>query len=116
MRENVLKTKSFAFAVRIVNVYKFLISEKKEFVMSKQLLKSGTAVGALYREAEQAESKLDFIHKMGIAQKECNETIYWLELLHATEYLDETQFNSINSDAIELMKLITSIIKSSKTN
>ena len=116
MRENVIKTKSFAFAVRIVNVYKFLISEKKEFVMSKQLLKSGTAVGALYREAEQAESKLDFIHKMGIAQKECNETIYWLELLHATEYLDETQFNSINSDAIELMKLITSIIKSSKTN
>jgi len=116
MRENVIKTKSFAFAVRIVNVYKFLISEKKEFVMSKQLLKSGTAVGALYREAEQAESKLDFIHKMGIAQKECNETIYWLELLHATEYLDEIQFNSINSDAIELMKLITSIIKSSKTN
>lgn len=116
MRENVIKTKSFAFAVRIVNVYKFLNSEKKEFVMSKQLLKSGTAVGALYREAEQAESKLDFIHKMGIAQKECNETIYWLELLHATEYLDEIPFNSINSDAIELMKLITSIIKSSKTN
>lgn len=116
MKENVIKTKSFAFAVRVVNVYKFLTSEKKEFVMSKQLLRSGTAVGALYREAEQGESKQDFIHKMGIAQKECNETIYWLELLQATEYLDDAQFNSVNSDAIELMKLITSIIKSAKTS
>lgn len=116
MKENVIKTKSFTVAVRIVSMYKFLISEKKEFVMSKQLLRSGTAVGALYREAEQAESKPDFIHKMGIAQKECNETIYWLELLQATEYLDNNQFNSINTDAIELMKLITSIIKSSKSN
>lgn len=116
MKENVIKTKSFTFAVRIVSMYKFLISEKKEFVMSKQLLRSGTAVGALYREAEQAESKPDFIHKMGIAQKECNETIYWPELLQATEYLDNNQFNSINTDAIELMKLITSIIKSSKSN
>lgn len=116
MKENVIKTKSFAFAVRVVNVYKFLTSEKKEFVMSKQLLRSGTAVGALYREAEQGESKQDFIHKMGIAQKECNETIYWLELLQATEYLDDAQFNSVNSDAIELMKLITSIIKSAKNN
>lgn len=116
MKENVIKTKSFAFAVRVVNVYKFLTSEKKEFVMSKQLLRSGTAVGSLYREAEQGESKPDFIHKMGIAQKECNETIYWLELLQATEYLDDAQFNSVNSDAIELMKLITSIIKSAKTS
>ena len=114
MKENVIKTKSFAFAVRIVNVYKFLISEKKEFVMSKQLLRSGTAVGALYREAEQAESKPDFIHKMGIAQKECNETIYWLELLLATDYLEPNAFESINTDAVELIKLITSIIKSSK--
>ena len=116
MKENVIKTKSFAFAVRVVNVYKFLTSEKKEFVMSKQLLRSGTAVGALYREAEQAESKPDFIHKMGIAQKECNETIYWLELLQATDYLDEKQYNSINADAVELMKLITSIVKTTKNN
>lgn len=115
MKENVIKIKSFAFAVRIVNIYKFLTSEKKEFVISKQLLRSGTAVGALYREAEQAESKPDFIHKMGIAQKECNETIYWLELLRATEYLDKDQYISINSDALELMRLITSIIKSAKT-
>ena len=114
MKENVIKIKSFAFAVRVVNVYKFLISEKKEFIMSKQLLRSGTAVGALYREAEQAESKPDFIHKMGIAQKECNETIYWLELLQATDYLEPNAFESINTDAVELIKLITSIIKSSK--
>ena len=114
MKENVIKIKSFAFAVRVVNVYKFLISEKKEFIMSKQLLRSGTAVGALYREAEQAESKPDFIHKMGIAQKECNETIYWLELLLATDYLEQKAFESINTDAVELIKLITSIIKSSK--
>ena len=82
--------------------------------MSKQLLRSGTAVGALYREAEQTESKPDFIHKMGIAQKECNETIYWLELLQATDYLKPKAFESINTDAVELIKLITSIIKSAK--
>ena len=116
MKENVIKTKSFAFAVRVVNVYKFLTSEKKEFVMSKQLLRSGTAVGALYREAEQGESKPDFIHKMGIAQKECNETIYWLELLHATDYMTKEQFESINADAVEIIKLITTIIKTTKTN
>ena len=116
MGDNVIKNKSFNFALRVVKLFQFLNEEKKEYVLSKQLLRSGTAIGALVREAEQAESKLDFIHKMGIAQKECNETIYWLELLHATEYLDEIQFNSINSDAMELMKLITSIIKSSKTN
>lgn len=84
--------------------------------MSKQLLRSGTAIGALYREAEQAESKADFIHKMAIAQKECNETIYWLELLNATEYLSNAEFESVNVDATELMKLITSIIKSTKAN
>lgn len=114
MSGNVVKDKSFGFAVRIVNVYKFLTSEKKEFVMSKQLLRSGTAVGALYREAEQAESKADFIHKMAIAQKECNETIYWLELLHATSYLMSNEYDSLNADATELIKLITSIIKTTK--
>lgn len=114
MKENAIKEKSFKFAVRVVNLYKFLTYDKNEFVMSKQLLRSGTAVGALYREAEQAESKSDFIHKMGIAQKECNESIYWLELLTATDYLEQKAFESINADAIELIKLITSIIKSSK--
>ena len=114
--KNILKNKSFNFAIRIVNIYKFLISEKKEYVMSKQLLRSGTAIGALHREAEQAESKADFIHKLAIAQKECNETIYWLELLKETDYLTKNQFESINNNAIELIKLLTSIIKTTKSN
>lgn len=113
-KENPIKDKSFAFAVRVVNTYKFLSTEHKEYVMSKQLLRSGTAVGALYREAEQAESKADFVHKLGIAQKECNETMYWLELLHATEYLEREVFDSLFSDAQELIRLLTAIIKSSK--
>lgn len=111
---NAIKEKSLNFAVRIVNLYKYLVSEKKEFVMSKQLLRSGTAVGALYREAEHSESDADFIHKMAIAQKECNETLYWLELLKLTDYITENEFGNINVDAIELIKLITSIIKSVK--
>ena len=116
MRRNIIKEKSFGFAVRVVNLYKVLSSERKEFVLFKQLLRSGTAVGALYREAEQAESKADFIHKMAIAQKECNEAMYWLELLKETEFLNETEFESIYSDATELIKLITSIIKTTKFN
>lgn len=116
MKENVIKNKSFDFAVRVVKLYKLLCDEKKEYVLSKQLLRSGTAVGALYREAEQAESKADFVHKMAIAQKECNETLYWLELLHATDYLSKSEFESIFNDATELIKLITSIIKTTKRN
>jgi four helix bundle protein len=81
MRENVLLIKSFAFAVRIVRLYQFLCDNKKEFVLSKQLLRSGTSVGAMAREAEHSESKADFIHKLSISQKEINESIYWLELL-----------------------------------
>tara|TARA_B100001093_G_scaffold323193_1_gene308381 strand:+ start:195 stop:542 length:348 start_codon:yes stop_codon:yes gene_type:complete len=113
---NAIKEKSFDFAVRVVKLYRYLCEEKKEFVISKQLLRSGTAIGAIYREAEHAESKLDFIHKMGIAQKENNETQYWLELLHSSEILEESHFQSIYKDAEELIKLITSIIKSSKAN
>lgn len=116
MRRNIVKEKSFGFAVRVVNLFKILSVERKEFLLSKQLLRSGTAVGALYREAEQAESKADFIHKMAIAQKECNEAMYWLELLKETDFLNETEFESIYSDATELIKLITSIIKTTKTN
>jgi len=111
---NPIKDKSFAFAVRIVKLYKYLCEDKKEFTLSKQILRSGTAVGALYREAEQAESIADFIHKMAIAQKECNETIYWLELLFETEYINKKQFESIHPNAVELIKLITAIIKTSK--
>jgi four helix bundle protein len=114
MKENVLKIKSFKFAVRIVNLYRYLCEEKKEFVMSKQLLKCGTSVGANVREAEYAESKADFAHKMAVALKETNETMYWLELLYATEYITLIEFESINNDAIELIKLITSSVKTSK--
>ncbi len=116
MTENFIKIKSFEFAVRIVKLYKHLCETKKEFVLSKQLLRSGTSVGALVREAEHAESKLDFKHKMSIAQKEISETIYWLELLAETGYLTAEQFQSVNNDAVEIIKLVTSIIKSTKFN
>jgi four helix bundle protein len=115
MKENILKVKSFKFAIRIVYLYKYLCEEKKEFVMSKQLLRCGTSVGAMVSEAEHSESKADFIHKMAIAQKEINETIYWLELLEATEYISNKEFNSMNEDAIELIKLITTSIKTAKS-
>ena len=116
MRENVVKNKSFAFALRIVKLYQFLCEQKKEFVLSKQLLRSGTALGALVREAEQAESPADFIHKMAIALKEANETEYWIELLYQSKYIDETSFNSIKADLTELLKLLISIIKTTKLN
>ena len=114
MDKGKLKEKSFKFAVRVVNLYKYLCEEKKEFVLSKQILRSGTSLGAMIREAEHAESKSDFIHKMAIAQKECNETIYWLELLQTTDYISNTEFESINPNAIEIIKMITSSIKTTK--
>jgi four helix bundle protein len=114
MKENAVKIKSFDFALRIVKVYQFLIENKKEFVLSKQLLRSGTAIGALIRESEHAESKADFIHKLSIALKEANESGYWIELLYKANYLDEKSFNSIQIDVEELLKLLTPIIKTSK--
>ena len=114
MKSGPLQSKSFAFAVQVVNLCKSLSSEKREFILSKQLLRSGTAIGALVREAEQAESKADFIHKLAIALKEANETEYWLELLHETHYLEPDAFSSIHHDVVELLKLLTSIINSSK--
>ena|SRR5674476_421241 len=116
MEENAIKSKSYLFAIRAIKAYKFLSSEQKEFVLSKQMLRSGTAVGALVRESEHAESKADFIHKMSIALKEANETEYWLMLLHDTEYLDNKSFSSIISDCQELIKILISIIKTAKTN
>ena len=111
-----IKDKSFNFAVRIVKLYQFLSQHKKEYVLSKQVLRSGTSVGAMVREAEHSESKADFIHKFAIAQKEINETIYWLELLEATDYLSKEQFVSIYHDAVEIIKIITTIIKNTKAN
>ena len=93
----------------------FLKSKKKEFVLSRQVLRSGTAIGALVREAEHAESKADFIHKMSIALKEANETLYWLELLYQGEYIDKQSFDSIGFDSEELIKLLTAIVKTSKS-
>ncbi len=116
MKESNIRNKSFAFAIRIVKVYQFLCADKKEFVLSKQLLRSGTNPGAMVREAEHSESKADFIHKLAIAQKEINETMYWLELLKETDYLNQQQFESINNDAIEIIKIITTIIKNTKQN
>ena len=110
MKPNILKDKSFAFAVRIVNMCKFLSDNKKEFILNKQVLRSGTAIGALYREAEHAESKQDFIHKLSIAQKECNETIYWLDLLKTTNYIEGSEHKSLRDDCDELMALLVSII------
>jgi four helix bundle protein len=108
--------KSFGFAVRVVRLARFLQEEKREYVLSKQVLRSGTAIGALVREAEHAESKPDFTHKMNIALKEANETVYWIELLHASDYLTSDQFNSIYPDAEELVKLLVSIVKTSREN
>lgn len=113
MKENIVKLKSFNFALRIVKICQYL-AEKKEFVLSKQLLRSGTSIGALIRESEHAESKADFIHKLSIALKEANESQYWIELLYKSNYMDEKSFKSIQMDVDELLKLLTSIIKTSK--
>ena len=110
MKEIILKGKSFDFAVRVTRLYKYILENKKEYVLSKQLLRSGTDVGALIREAQNAESKLDFIHKLAIAQKECDETIYWLELLRTTDFITKKEFESINIDATALLKMIRSAI------
>ncbi|MBL4668546.1 MAG: four helix bundle protein [Flavobacteriales bacterium] len=115
MGKNVVKDKSYLFAIQIVELYKTLI-EKKEFVLSKQLLRSGTAIGALIQESEHAESKKDFIHKLSISLKEANETTYWLNLLVDTNYINKLDFDKINSLNIELIRLLVSIIKSSKNN
>jgi four helix bundle protein len=114
MKNNIIKDKSFDFAIRIVKLYQYLSIEKKEFVLSKQLLRSGTSIGAMVREAEHTESKNDFIHKFAIAQKEANESVYWLELLKATDYLNKKEFDNINTDAISILKLITNILKTTK--
>jgi four helix bundle protein len=114
MKEGALQIKSFAFAVRVVNLYKHLGATKKEFVLSKQLLRSGTAIGALVREAEYGESKSDFVHKMAIALKEANETEYWILLLRETGFLTRKEGESILADTTELLKLLTSIIKAAK--
>ncbi|MCZ2474627.1 four helix bundle protein [Aquirufa ecclesiirivi] len=114
--KNVIKSKSFFFAIQIWHLYHYLVYEKKEFVLSKQILRSGTAVGAIIREAEHAESKLDFKHKMSIAQKEINETIYWLELLNEISYIEDVRFVKLMSDSDEILRIISKIIITVKHN
>lgn len=110
MSQSILKDKSFAFAIEVVKAYKILVEEKREFIMSKQLLRSGTSVGANIREAKNAESTKDFVHKLGISQKECDETLYWLELLKATEYLNEDLFQKLSGEANQILKMLRSTI------
>ena len=113
--ENPVVEKSRSFAIRIVKLHVYLVERKKEFVLSKQLLRSGTSIGANIREGTRAQSRNDFISKMNIALKECAETDYWLDLLHETKYLSTKQFEAINIDCQELLRLLASIVKTSRT-
>lgn len=113
--ESPLKNKSYAFAIRIVRFSQYLQNARKEFVLSKQILRSGTAVGALIREAEFAQSKPDFTHKMNIALKEANETEYWLNILKDTDYLEQKLFESLQADCKELIAMLVSTVKTTKS-
>ena len=114
MMENVVADKSFQFAIRIVKLQRYLRSSRKENILSAQLLRSGTSIGANVAEAQQAQSRPDFVSKLNIALKECVETEYWLRLLKATDYLSDKESDSIMTDCIELRKILVSIIKTSK--
>ena len=115
-KDNLIVQKSKAFAIRCVNLYKYLVDNKNEYVMSKQLLKCGTSIGANVKEAMRGQSQADFGAKMNIALKEANETEYWLEILQETEFLTEEEAESILSDCREMLKLLTSIVKTTFTN
>ena len=112
--DNQVLNDSKAFALRIIRLYNYLKEEKQVYVLSKQVLKSGTSIGANIRESVNAQSRMDFINKLNIALKEANETEYWLELLHESDYLDETQFESINNDCGKIAATLTKIIKTTK--
>jgi four helix bundle protein len=112
--ENAIAEKSFKFAVRIVRLSHYLGKEKKEFVLSKQVLKSGTAIGALVSEARYAQSRADFLNKLSIALKEANETLYWIRLLHETDYLSPSMYRSLEKDGKEILSLLVSITKTLK--
>jgi four helix bundle protein len=116
MKESILREKSYSFALRMIKLYKYLSEEKKEFVLSKQVLHSGTSIGANIEEASQAQSKTDFIHKLSIAQKEAFETNYWLRLFRDSEILNEKLANSLLNDCEEIQKILTASIKTAKTS
>ncbi len=111
---NAIQDKSFHFAVRIVNLCRYLQTEQKEYILTKQLLRSGTSIGANVSESQQAQSRPDFINKMNIALKEAYETNYWLRLLHETQLVTDVQFQSIFADCSELERLLISIVKTTK--
>ena len=111
MKENIVFVKSKQFAVRIINLYKYLCDEKKEYVLSKQILRSGTSIGANIAESEYAQSRKDFLSKLYIALKECAETIYWLDLLYETDYLSEKEYQSLKDDCEEIRKILSSSTK-----
>lgn len=113
-KENIIVKKSYEFAIRIIKLYKFLVEEKKEFVISKQILRSGTSIGANVNEAQSAESKMDFVHKLAISAKEARETEYWLNLLKDTDFIDNKSYDSIIKDCSEILAIINSIILTSK--
>ncbi|MGI8884200.1 MAG: four helix bundle protein [Pyrinomonadaceae bacterium] len=116
MKENVLREKSYKFALRMIKLFKFMNQEHKEYVLSKQILRSGTSIGANIEESIHAQSKTDFIHKLSIAQKEASETNYWLRLLHDSDYLTDKHADSLLSDCEEIQKLLTASIKTAKSN
>lgn len=116
MENNVIEQKSFSFAIRIVKLYKLLCSEHGEYNISKQMMRSGTSIGANISEAQNAQSRADFLSKMNIALKETTETKYWLRLLHGTEYLTDAAFQSIFSDCVEIEKILVSIVRTTKNN
>ena len=113
-KDNILHTKSYKFAIRTVKLSQFLVNEKKEYVLSKQILRSGTSVGALISESKYAQSTADFINKLMISLKEANETQYWINLLHDTEYITHTMHKSLYSDIDEIIRLLVSITKTIK--
>ena len=114
MKNNIIEDKSYQFSVRIVNLCKYVQNQHKEFVMTRQLLRSGTSIGANVAEAQRAQTRADFIAKLSIAHKECYETRYWLRLLYDTCFLDDRQAKSIIFDCIEIEKILTSILNSTK--
>jgi four helix bundle protein len=115
MADSIIKDKSYKFAIRIVRICKEL-NEKKEYVLSREILRAGTHIGARVKEAQQAEARQDFIHKMSVALQNASKTEYWLELLRDTDFIDQKTFNSLNDDCAEILRLLTKIVKSSKQN
>lgn len=112
--ESIIAGKAYAFALEIINIYKYLISEKKEYVLSKQLLRSGTSIGANVHEAISGQSKRDFVHKLSIALKEAKETQYWLNLLKDSDYINQELFKGVSKNCSELIKILSSIIITTK--